>query len=130
MKYLFAVILISVTSLSFSQSKNQKDSTEVLTMVSDPAWPNMKMEEYYAHLGTLIKYPTKAKKEGIEGKVYVEFVINKKGKVTDAKVIKGIGSGCDEIALKAVKSAGDWKPGKNEGKLVNHKIVLPITFKL
>jgi len=77
-----------------------------------------------------IKYPELAKKAGIQGKVMVEFVVRKDGKVDDIKVLKGIGTGCDEEAVRVVKGLSTFKPGKNEGKTVNVKMVLPIAFKL
>lgn len=77
-----------------------------------------------------IKYPELAKKAGIQGKVMVEFVVRKDGKVDDIKVLKGIGTGCDEEAVRVVKGLSTFKPGKNEGKTVDVKMVLPIAFKL
>jgi len=67
---------------------------------------------------------------GIEGKVFVEFVIEKDGSITDVKAIKGIGAGCDEEAVRILQSAPNWKPGKQRGKPVRQKMVLPISFKL
>ena len=67
---------------------------------------------------------------GIEGKVFVEFVVQTDGSVTDIRVKKGIGAGCDEEAIKAVKTAPKWNPGKNKGVAVRQQVVLPITFKL
>jgi protein TonB len=76
------------------------------------------------------KYPAQARRMGIEGKVFVEFVINKDGSIVDVRAMKGIGAGCDELAVKVVQEAPKWKPGKQRGKPVRQKMVLPITFKL
>jgi protein TonB len=76
------------------------------------------------------KYPEKAKKEGIEGKVLIEFVVDKSGNVSETKVIKGIGHGCDEEALRVVKLLKPFKPGMDKGKPVDVKMVIPIAFKL
>ena len=67
---------------------------------------------------------------GVEGKVFVEFVVNRDGSIVDVKSIKGIGAGCDEEAVRIVQSAPAWKPGKQRGKPVRQKMVIPITFKL
>lgn len=75
-------------------------------------------------------YPVKAKENNIQGKVMIEFVVDEKGKVTNAKVIKGIGSGCDEEALRIVNRMPKWKPGKQRNKPVNVRFVLPIKFSL
>jgi len=94
--------------------------------------PNYKSsnDNLMAFISKNIKYPEVAKSAGIEGKVMVEFVIDKQGKVRNAKVLKGIGSGCDEEALRVINMMKDWEPGKQAGKPVNVKMVIPIHFKL
>ena len=77
-----------------------------------------------------IHYPDEAKKQGIQGTVFVSFQINEKGKVTNGKVLRGIGSGCDEEALRVIMSMPDWDPGKNGEKPVKVNITLPIKFAL
>jgi protein TonB len=67
---------------------------------------------------------------GVEGRVFVEFVVNRDGSIVDVKFIKGIGAGCDEEAVRVVQSAPAWKPGKQRGKPVRQKMVIPIIFKL
>jgi len=76
-----------------------------------------------------IVYPIAAKRQGIEGKVLIQAIIDENGNVAKAKVIKGIGSGCDEAALDAVKSS-KFTPGKQRGKNVRVQITIPIVFKL
>lgn len=76
-----------------------------------------------------IKYPEAAKNQGIEGKVYIQAFINESGNVDNAKVIKGIGGGCDEAALDAVMQT-KFKPGILKGKQVKVQVSIPITFKL
>lgn len=66
----------------------------------------------------------------IEGRVFVQFVVGKDGSLTDVTVIRGIGGGCDEEAIRVLKGAPGWKPGKQRGKPVRVKMVLPITFKI
>ena len=67
---------------------------------------------------------------GISGVVYVTFVVGKDGKITDVKVLRGIGGGCDEEAIRVVKSMPPWKPGKQRGKAVTVQYNLPIRFTL
>jgi len=76
-----------------------------------------------------IKYPEIAQKANLQGKVYVLAFIDDKGNCTSAKVIKGIGGGCDEAAVDAIKST-KFKPGKSGGANVKVKLSLPIEFKL
>jgi len=66
----------------------------------------------------------------IEGRVFVQFVVDKDGSITNVEVLKGIGGGCDEEAVRVVKNAPKWNPGKQRGRPVRVKMVLPITFKL
>jgi protein TonB len=76
-----------------------------------------------------IVYPEIAKRAGVEGKVYVLAFVDESGNVTDAKIIKGIGAGCDEAALDAVKKT-KFKPGKQRGKAVRVQVSIPVVFKL
>lgn len=76
-----------------------------------------------------IKYPEMAQKAGVSGNVYVLAFINESGNVDDVKVVKGIGAGCDEEVVKAVKQA-KFTPGKNAGQNVKVKLTLSISFKL
>ncbi len=82
------------------------------------------------YLANEISYPKKAQKKGVEGRVYVQFVVEKDGKITRAKVLRGIGSGCDEEALRVINSMINWIPGENNGKKVAVKYTLPIKFVL
>lgn len=85
---------------------------------------------FMKHIAKQVKYPRQAKNLGIEGRVFVEFVIDKEGNITEVKAIKGIGAGCDEEAVRVIKNAPKWKPGKQRGKPVKVKMVLPINFTL
>jgi periplasmic protein TonB len=76
-----------------------------------------------------IVYPEIAKRAGVEGKVYILAFVDINGDVTKAQVIKGIGAGCDEAALNAVKQT-KFKPGKQRGKPVNVQVSIPVVFKL
>ena len=79
---------------------------------------------------TNLNYPQEAIDAGVEGKVFVEFCIEKDGTVCDAKVLRGIGYGCDEEALRVVGLMPKWYPGKQRGKAVRVRYTLPINFKL
>ena len=82
-----------------------------------------------AELQGNINYPEMARKAGIEGKVIVQFIVNEQGKVEDPKVIRGIGGGCDQEALRVVKQA-EFTPGQQRGEPVRVQMSLPITFRL
>lgn len=107
-----------------------EESDEIFTIVEESAAPKGGMGAFYQYVRDKMKYPPQARRMGIDGKVFVEFVVNKDGSITDVKAIKGIGAGCDEEAVRVVKAAAAWKPGKQRGKPVKQRMVLPITFKL
>src|SRR5688500_7058430 len=89
------------------------------------------MGMFYRHVGLNFKYPAQARRMGIEGKVFVEFVVEEDGSVTDVGIKKGIGGGCDKEALMVVQTSPiKWNPGKIKGVAVKQYMVLPISFKL
>ncbi len=77
-----------------------------------------------------VKYPEKAKDEEISGRVFISFVIEKDGSVSNVEVKRGIGGGCDDEAVRVVKAMPKWKPGKKDGKPVRVSYMLPVNFKL
>lgn len=77
-----------------------------------------------------IKYPQIARETGIEGTVYIRFVVNEKGKVCETSVLRGIGGGCDEEALRVVNIMPDWKPGRQNGNAVRVEYNMPVKFTL
>jgi protein TonB len=108
----------------------KEETDEIFTIVEESAAPKGGMAAFYKYVGDKMKYPPQARRMGIDGKVFVEFVINKDGSISDVKAVKGIGAGCDEEAVRVVQSAPPWSPGKQRGKPVKQRMVLPITFKL
>lgn len=112
-------------------SKDSKLDGDVYTVVEDTAIPNGGLPKFYEHIAKKMLYPAEARKNGIVGKVFVEFVVQPDGSLTNIKTLKGIGMGCDEEAMRAIASYPDkWIPGKNGGVDVKQRMVLPITFKL
>lgn len=114
------------------QEIEKEDPNEIFLVVEETAAPIGGMSAFYEYVGKKMqgKYPAQARRMGIEGRVFVEFVVERDGSLTDVKAIKGIGAGCDELAEQVVRDAPKWKPGKQRGKAVRQKMVLPIMFKL
>ncbi|HQL69987.1 MAG: TonB family protein [Bacteroidales bacterium] len=77
-----------------------------------------------------VQYPVSAMNSSIEGTVYVQFIINARGKVTKVEVVRGVCQSLDDEAVRVIKMLPDWKPGKQRGKPVNVNFVIPIRFKL
>lgn len=87
-------------------------------------------EAMYKYIYDKIKYPAIARENGISGQVIVQFVVSKEGDIQKAKVVRGIGGGCNEEALRVVNGMPKWKPGKHNGRAVPVTFTLPIKFVL
>ena len=81
-------------------------------------------------LASEIKYPATAQRANVQGKVYLQFVVRKDGSINDIKILKGIGFGCDEEAIRVVKLMPKWSPAKQKGKAVSQMYTLPIQYAL
>lgn len=86
--------------------------------------------ELLKYLATNINYPAVAKENGVEGMVVVQYIIEKDGSISNVQVVKGIGAGCDEEAVRVVKAMPNWQPGFQRGQAVPVQFNLPIKFKL
>jgi protein TonB len=84
----------------------------------------------YKYIAENIKYPEKAKKDGIEGRVFVSFIVEKDGSVSEVELLRGIGSGCDEAALDVIRNMPQWNPGKQHGQPVRVQYRMPVKFSL
>lgn len=116
--------------LGYSVSKAQNNDEKIYSFVSmenPPKFPGG-MAAFYKFLGANIKYPEQAKKANIAGKVYVSFVIEKDGTVSNVKTERGIGYGADEEAVRVLKLSPDWIAGTQNGKQVRVKYNIPIQF--
>ena len=114
----------------FEEPEEEEVADEVFTIVEQqPGFPGG-MGAFYQYVQKKMKYPSQARRMGIEGKVFVQFVVGKDGTITEVKVIRGIGAGCDEEAIRVLQNSPKWAPGKQRGKPVKVRIVLPITFQL
>ena len=104
--------------------------TEIFTVVeSMPEFPGG-MGELMKFLAQNIKYPPLAKESGIQGRVFINFVVEPTGAISNVKILRGIGGGCDEEAVRVVESMPKWKPGKQRGKNVRVSYNLPVKFTL
>ncbi len=114
------------------QIEEEEDETEtqIFTVVeNEPEFPGG-MEALYKYLAQNIKYPQLARENGITGKVYVTFVVERDGSIANPKVLRDIGGGCGAEAIRVVKSMPKWTPGKQRGKAVRVQFNLPVNFNL
>ncbi len=117
-----------------------KKVEEIVTIPSDDGGIYMVVEEQAEFPGGIpalskflsknLTYPQQAIRASISGKVFLSFVVDKLGNITDVSVTKGIGFNCDEEAIRVVKAMPKWKPGRQSGNLVKSRFNLPIAFML
>ena len=100
-----------------------------ITVEEQPSFPGG-TAKFYQYVASHLKYPKQAIRNQVEGKVYIKFVIDRDGSISDAEVYKGIGEACDEEALRVIKNSPKWNPGKQRGQAVRVQMILPITFQL
>lgn len=110
--------------------KEANDEDVIFTIVEQQAEFDGGFEAMAKFLAKNMKYPAQARRMGIEGSVFVSFVIDREGNISDPQVIKGISADCDKEAIRVVKLMPPWKPGKQNGKAVKCRFVLPIKFRL
>ncbi len=103
---------------------------EIFLIVEVQPSPVGGMKVFYEYVSRNLKYPDKAKRMGIEGRVFVEFVVEKDGSLTDVKAVKGIGGGCDIEAVRVLSHAPKWQAGKQRGRAVRVRMIMPIVFRL
>jgi protein TonB len=104
---------------------------EIFTIVeSMPEFPGGGQEALFKYLQKEMKYPQIAKENGIQGTVFVNFVVGKDGKIRDVKILRGVNKMLDDEAIRVVKAMPSWKPGKQRGKPVSVSYNLPIKFTL
>jgi protein TonB len=108
----------------------QVDEDKIFTVVEQQAEFAGGFAELGKFLQKNLKYPAAPRRMGIEGQVFVGFVVDKEGKISDIQVVKGIHADCDKEAVRVVSMMPNWKPGKQNGRAVKSRFVLPIRFKL
>ncbi len=108
----------------------EEKADKIFQIVEDQPVPNGGLQAFYEYVSDNLHYPQQAIRMNVSGNVFVQFVVEKDGRITDVKAIKGIGSGCDEEAVKVLEASPAWNPGKQRGVPVRVMMVLPIRFVL
>jgi TonB family protein len=118
-----------VVPVRFGEAPVSQDGNGVYLQAEESAAPIGGMEKLYTEINTNLKMPAEARRSSVSGKVFIEMIIEVDGTTTNHKVIKGIGHGCDEEALRVLSQASTkWHPAKQGDKTVRQKFVLPVTF--
>ena len=116
--------------VKYQQTEKEAEETQVFYIVEEmPEFPGGELA-LRKFISNAIKYPVVAQENGVQGKVYVSFVVGKDGLVTDAKVVRGVDPALDKEAIRVVNSLPAWKPGKQRGKPVRVGFSVPISFVL
>lgn len=121
--------LIEVEETAEEKIVEEKKEDPFTYVEEMPTFPTGQ-DELLAWISQNVQYPEIAKRAGVEGRVMVQFVVEKSGDITEISVIKGIGAGCDEEAVRVCKMMPKWRPGKQNGKPVRVRMVIPFLFKL
>ena len=115
--------------VAIEEDQVEEEEDIVIFVEEQPQFPGGE-EALYTYLRDNIKYPQLARDNNITGKVFVQFVVEKDGSISNAKVMRDIGGGCGNEALRVVKSMPKWKPGKQQGRAVRAQFNLPVAFNL
>lgn len=113
--------------------KNKKDNADpIFSKVEEQAKPREGIQAFYDAISEDLerKYPQQAIDMGVEGVVYIRFVIEKDGSLSNLQTLKGIGAGCDKLAVQVLKNYGNWIPAKQKGNIIRSQRVIPIRFVL
>lgn len=108
----------------------EKDEPAFLVVEEPATFQGGDLTNFNAWVGQNIKYPQLAVENGISGKVYVQFAVNNKGQVVDAKVLRGVDPSLDQEAVRVVLSSPKWTPPKQGGRPVKQLFTLPVVFRL
>src|ERR1700750_670630 len=112
-------ILVTIALIALcSIAKGQQADTSIYTGIEREPAPEMSMSKYLKGIQANIKYPDSAANKRIEGKVVLTFVVEKDGSLSDIQVLRGVSPDIDAEAVRVLKNAPKWKPGKQHGKLV------------
>ena len=119
-----------ITIVAMEPEEIDKTEPETFWIVEEmPSYPGGN-RQLLIDIMSRVKYPEIAKQNGIQGKVFIEFVVNKKGIVDKVKVSRSVDSSLDEEAMRVIKTLSGWTPGMQRGKAVNVSFTVPINFRL
>jgi periplasmic protein TonB len=120
-----------VDHIEIKQDKEEEeDVNQIFTIVEETASFEGGIPAFFKYVGANMKYPAQARRLSVDGRVFCEFVVNRDGTIQDVKVVRGIGAGCDEEAIRVIQGSPKWKPAKQRGKAVRSRFHLALIFKL
>lgn len=120
---------VPVVKIEVKEEEEVVEEEIFLVVEEQPSFPGGE-DKMFEYLYSNIKYPQVAKENNITGRVFLTFVVEKDGSIANAKILRDIGGGCGQEALRVVKSMPKWSPGKQRGKPVRVQFNLPVVFEL
>jgi protein TonB len=115
----------------FEEEEEEESEAQIFMKVEDmPQFRGGGVSKFRNYIQKNLTYPTIAAENGIEGTVYVKFVIDKDGSISNVTVLRGVDPALDEEAVKTIQTAPEWEPGKQRGKPVRVQFTIPIVFRL
>jgi len=121
---------VSGNALASPKEDTTAEEIQIFVVVeSMPEFPGGE-EAFSKYLADSLHYPQAALEQKIHGRVFVTFIVEKDGSISDARILRGIGGGCDEVALRVIQNMPKWTPGKQRGQAVRVQYTMPIKFTL
>ncbi len=127
------IVIDPIDILTIPEPEIEEDESipdEPFVIVEKMPEPEGGIDAFYKFINKKLRYPKQAKRMGIEGTVFLEFVVDENGDMTQIKIAKGIGVGCDKEVLRVFENPPKWKPGKQRGVPVKVRKIIPIKFTL
>ena len=119
-----------IEEIVFEEEPEEEEADQVFLVVEEQAAFPGGQGEWAKFLRKNLKYPRQAKRMGIEGAVFLNFIVDQQGIISDIQVARGIGGGCDDEAVRVLKNSPKWQPGKQRGRAVKSRMSIRIVFRL
>ena len=119
-----------VEDIIFEEEPEEESADKIFLVVEEDAEFPGGREAWTKFLNKNLKYPKQAKRMGVEGNVYLSFIVDRTGTISDISVIREVGGGCDEEAVRVLEKSPKWTPGKQRGKAVIQRMTIRIIFRL
>jgi TonB family protein len=129
-EYYGADVDVFIPTVEIEEVEEEEVTQTIFTVIEESAMFPGGQEELMKYISENLRYPQQARETGTQGLVYVTFVVERDGSLTDIKILRDIGSGCGEEAVRIVKSMPKWIPAKQRGKAVRMQFNLPVKFTL
>jgi len=122
---------LEIDIVEFEEAEEEVEEAEIFFVVEEmPTFNGKGPEAFVMWVQRNMTYPLVAQENGIQGRVYVQFVVETNGAVTNVKVTRSVDPSLDKEAIRAVKNSPKWKPGKQRGRSVRVSYTIPVTFVL